>query len=202
MLASGLGFTMMSPMHASKSPVYARPVSMLSSAWPAMEDGRAPGRLEKDANVLFTMIDKDGNGEISMDEFSEHLRACGYEQDRIASVFKSIDVAPSDGHLSAAEFSSAWVKHPTMRTAPGLGMALKEKLHTEADVLFAALDVNTDGTISQDELKTHMVACGYQTDELVEKIFKTIDFDASGEVDESEFRKAFLTYPSMRTLSK
>ena len=53
--------------------------------------------------------------------------------------------------------------------------------------------------VRQDELQEHMLARGYTRDELAEKIFKTVDFDESGSIDVAEFRKAYITYPSMRS---
>jgi hypothetical protein len=138
-----------------------------------MEDGRAPGLLEKDADVLFALIDKDGNGEISKEEFSEHLKACGYEDDRINKVFTSIDVS-ADGSLSGDEFRAAWIKHPTMRTAPGLGAALKEKLNSDADTLFALLDVDSDGDITQ--------VCAYPCRAELESAVVTRAFEHSSQV--------------------
>ena len=44
----------------------------------------------------------------------------------MCQVFKSID-SDSSGGISAAEFRKAYVKHPTLRTAPGLGGSLNRE---------------------------------------------------------------------------
>ena len=130
------------------------------------------------------------------------LRECGYPDTRIDLVFATIDVDPTDGAITESEFAAAWIKHPTMRTAPGLGKALKEKLGGDSDELFRGLDRNTDGAITKDELQAHMIMCGYQQEDLVAKIFNAVDFDDSGGIDIEEFRKAYISYPSMRGLGR
>lgn len=183
----------------AKHPTTASVQMMARSNWAALDDGAPLGLLEKDAGEVFTMLDDNGDGAITMAEMSEKLLACDYTKERIELVFGKIDT-DGNGVLSPEEFKAAYVKYPTLRTAPGIGGALKKKLEAAADALFATLDTDGDGTISLTELQDHLksVIPAY-SDDLIQTIMKGIDLDNSGEIDKGELRKAFLLHPTIRT---
>ena len=120
-----------------------------------------------------------------------------WTDDRIEMVYSKIDLDESDS-ISHSEFEKAYKAHPTLRTAPGLGASLTEKLHADADAVFRVLDVDDDGTLQEVELRKHMTASGYQ-EATITKMFTCLDADGSGCVDREEFRRAFVNYPSMQT---
>ena len=114
-------------------------------------------------------------------------------------IFGKIDTNKDD-LISPEEFNAAYVKYVTLRTAPGLGGELKRKLEGKADALFAKLDADGNGTISREELRSHLEGePGFYEEELIETIMKGIDTDKSGEIDKDELRKAFMLHPSIRT---
>ena len=182
----------------------ARQVSMLSQAGasyvgelPAFDNGTPLGLLEKDAAVVFGMLDEDSDGGITRAEMSAKLSACGYTEERIEIVFGKIDLN-ADNVISADEFNAAYIKFPTLRTAPGLGGSLQEQLKVDADALFQVLDADSSGTVSEAEIRAHLQACGYEPD-FATKIMGSLDWDQSGEIDRDELRKAFVVHPSLRT---
>ena len=171
-------------------------VGRVRSSWAAMDDDVPAGILEKDAAVVFRMLDENGDGSITRAEMQTRLLSCNYPVERIELVFGKIDLN-KDGVISADEWTSAYIKHPTLRTAPGLGGALKEKLCADADGVFTSLDADGSGTVSEDEIREHLA--GTYDDEFAGRMLKAIDFDSSGEIDQEEFRLAFLKHPSLRS---
>lgn len=99
---------------------------------------------DKDINNLvteFNKIDKDGDGEISIDEFRAAVTALGKKTpEEIEQVFKEIDVDKS-GKINYTEFIAA-----TMNQS----VYLKEEKLFQA---FKMFDKNNDGFISAEEVK-------------------------------------------------
>ena len=199
-LGSGRALGFHAASHAALPGVGLTPVTMLArSSWEALDDPTIPlGVLEQDALVVFNMLDENGDGSITQTEMSARLSACNYGADRIELVFGKIDTN-NDGKITQDEWQAAYLKHPTLRTAPGLGGSLEEKLHADADAIFASLDADGDGTITEAELREHLCeGCNYDAS-LATSMLKALDFDASGEIDRDEFRKGFIKHPAMRT---
>merc|ERR1712113_62113 len=169
---------------------------MVRSNWAAIDDGAPLGLLEQDASAVFDMLDEDGSGVVSQEEMSSRLLACDYSQERIDNIFGKIDVDGSK-EIDLSEWQSAYIKYPSLRTAPGLGGALKLKLHAEADALFGMLDDDGNGTISDTELRDYLVDLGYAS-EFADTVLRSVDADKSGEIDNDELRLAFLKHPSIR----
>merc|ERR1719453_435333 len=164
---------------------------------PAFDNGAPLGVVEKDASVVFGMLDEDGDGEITRSEMSSRLSDCGYTEARIELVFGKMDLN-ADDVISEYEFQQAYINYPTLRTAPCLGGGLKAQLEEDADALFQVLDADGNGTVSEAELRTHLQSYGYEP-EFASKIMSSLDFDQSGEIDRDELSKAFVIHPSMRT---
>ena len=168
------------------------------SSWPAMDDGESARLLEADADALFEMLDANSDGALSETEVRDVMLAERYEETLIEKVFNSID-ADSNGSISKDEFRGAYLRHPTLRTAPGLGASVKQKLSGDADTIFDVLDANGDGEVSQSEMRAFLKGID---EAVILKIFATIDADTSGGVSRGEFRKAYLMYPSLRERGK
>ena len=175
------------------------PLMLSRSSWAALDDGTPLGLLEKDADVVFSMIDADGDGAVTKGELCTRLSGFGYTQSSISNVFEKISADPSNSVLSLAEWRDAYIKHPTLRTAPGLGGALKAKFSADADAVFSLLDRDGNGVIESDELREYLVERSGYGEELPTKVLRAVDVDQSGGIDREEFRKAFIKYPSMRT---
>lgn len=183
------------------------------SSWPAMDDGRPVEKIYEMADSVFALLDTNGDGEISDDELRSWLSSYSYKEDLVAKIFSGIDFDAS-GAISGAEFRDAFVKFPTLRTAPGLGrlenVAVRstwpalddgksaEDIWAMADAVFANLDIDGDGKVSEDELRERLSSYTYR-DELVGKMFSSIDLDSSGDISVDELRKAFVNYPTLRT---
>ena len=78
-------------------------VGRVRSSWAAMDDGVPAGILEKDAAVVFRMLDENGDGSITRAEMQTRLLSCNYPVERIELVFGKIDLN-KDGVISQAEF--------------------------------------------------------------------------------------------------
>ena len=77
-------------------------------------------QIHQDADAVFSVIDKDGNGSISADELTTHLVSCGYKPEAVKKIFATLDT-DGDGELSREELRAGMVNYTPLRKAPGLG---------------------------------------------------------------------------------
>ena len=129
-----------------------------------------------DAQQLFRILDKDGDGNISQEE----MRACGsrFNAQEIEAIFAIGDI-DNDGAISLNEFIG--VMCPSASTVVGRLSKTFSNLN-EVKKGFQNLDKNNDGMISKQE----MAAAGLSGQE-VEAIFKLGDANGDGEIDMEEF---------------
>merc|ERR1719336_835426 len=129
-----------------------------------------------DAQQLFRILDKDGDGNISMEE----MRACGsrFNSQEIEAIFAIGDV-DNDGAISLNEFVA--VMCPTAATVVGRLSKTYENLE-QIKQGFRKLDKNGDGMISKPE----MASAGLSQQE-VAAIFSIGDTNGDGEIDIDEF---------------
>jgi len=193
------------------------------STWPALDDGMPEDQINRLADAVFATVDANDDGELSDDELRSYLKGgFAYEDELVSKMFAGIDF-DSSGKISSEELRTAFLKYPTLRTAPGLGglfksswpamddgMPLKE-INQMADWVFAKIDVNGDGQISSAELREYLEGdycaigaiegddCVPYEEELISKIMTGIDFDTSGEISKAEMRIAFFKNPTLRT---
>ena len=129
-----------------------------------------------DAQQLFRVLDKDGDGNISMEE----MRACGsrFNAQEIEAIFAIGDV-DNDGAISLNEFVA--VMCPSAATVVGRLSKTYGNLQ-QIKAGFKKLDVNGDGLISKQE----MSSAGLSQQE-VNAIFSIGDTNGDGEIDIDEF---------------
>ena len=106
--------------------IASRPLFMMAerSSWPALDDGRSEADLFEEADTVFGMLDLNSDGDLAKEELQQKMIT--YDTALVDKVFASIDT-DSSGGISKDEFRKAYVKHPTLRTAPGLGGELKRE---------------------------------------------------------------------------
>ena len=95
------------------------------------------------ADTLFNVVDRNGDEFISKEELASHLLLARYSEDSVEALFDLIDI-DMDGSVSRAELRDAFVKHPSLRGSPAMGVLSKSKraaVHEEADETFTRLDV-------------------------------------------------------------
>eukprot|EP00092_Neocalanus_flemingeri_P000651 GFUD01000693.1.p1 GENE.GFUD01000693.1~~GFUD01000693.1.p1 ORF type:complete len:3364 (-),score=1087.83 GFUD01000693.1:1093-10800(-) len=129
-----------------------------------------------DAQQLFRILDRDGDGNISQEE----MRECGskFNAQEIEAIFAIGDV-DNDGAISLNEFVG--VMCPSALTVVGRLSKTYGNLE-EIKQGFKKLDKDNDGKISKKE----MAAAGLSGQE-VDAIFKLGDTDGDGEIDLDEF---------------
>ena len=152
------------------------------------------------ADMLFDVLDRNGDGEVSKEELAAHMLLARYEEDSVDALFDLID-ADGNGMMSREELRSAFVRHPSLRSMPGMGTLSKSKraaVHDEADKTFAAIDRDGNGRLSLEELQAHLAGSEgpSYSQEAVEKIFRGLA--TKGEVTASEFRGAYVRYRAFR----
>ena len=76
--------------------------------------------IYEDADAVFTVIDEDGDGSITVTELTNHLSKAGYNDKAIETVFSKLD-ADSDGELTKEELRAGFLNFAPLREAPGMG---------------------------------------------------------------------------------
>ena len=145
---------------------------------------------EKDIHNLvleFNKVDKDGDGEISVEEFKNAVQKLNRNNtEEIESVFKEID-ADKSGKINYTEFIAA-----TMNQS----IYLKEEKLFQA---FKMFDKNNDGFITADEIKNVLGSKQWLTaadpkfkdqgNDIWKKMIQEADGNGDGKIDYNEFIK-------------
>ncbi|ETO05528.1 Protein kinase domain containing protein [Reticulomyxa filosa] len=138
---------------------------------------------------MFRKWDKDGNGEISLEEFREGMKATTKLGDEdIDRIFKNLDA--DDGR-------SITIDELVISSAYDALVAVDERLFD----MFVEMDENGDGKLDSEELKHAMEKFGIADVDLqrAELILKEIDENGDGKIDYEEFLHAL--HPTMNELS-
>ena len=67
---------------------------------------------------MFSVIDENGDGGISLEELTKHLLKSGYNEAAVQKVFDKLDTDKS-GELSRDELRSGFLQYTPLREAPG-----------------------------------------------------------------------------------
>eukprot|EP00751_Fragilariopsis_kerguelensis_P042451 CAMPEP_0171010360 /NCGR_PEP_ID=MMETSP0736-20130129/21995_1 /TAXON_ID=186038 /ORGANISM="Fragilariopsis kerguelensis, Strain L26-C5" /LENGTH=158 /DNA_ID=CAMNT_0011442399 /DNA_START=48 /DNA_END=525 /DNA_ORIENTATION=- len=142
---------------------------------------RSMESVHMDADVIFSIIDKDGNGYIEKAELTSHLKPSGYTEQVIATIFGKMDMN-KDGKIG--NYNSEFVK----------------EIHEDADQVFQSVDSDSDGSITSKELKNHMnrVKFNSYSEAALDRIFLMLDFDGNKGIDQEELRDAFVRFSALR----
>merc|ERR1719440_527135 len=153
-------------------------------------------QIYEDADAVFSVIDVNGDGSVSMDELTSHLMKSGYNEAAVQKVFEKLDT-DKDGELSKEELRAGFLQYSPLREAPGLGSYNSRfvlEIHEDADALFNAIDADGNGSISKDELREHLKTFSQYSFKAISKIFKVLDVNRDGAIEKSELRDAFVKY--------
>jgi len=167
-----------------------------------MASKRSMESVHSDADVIFSIIDKDGNGFIEKAELTGHLKPSGYTEQVISTIFGKMDMN-NDGKISKQEFQGGMVLFSQLQSAPGLGNYNSEfvtEIHEDADQVFQSVDSDSDGSITVKELKSHMnrVKFNSYSESAIDRIFLLLDFDGNKSIDKDELRDAFVRFSALR----
>jgi Ca2+-binding EF-hand superfamily protein len=163
-------------------------------------DANVIRKINKDADTIFSVIDKNGDGSISQEEMTNHMTKAGYAKAAVENIFKKLDFN-SDGGISKQEFRSGLVKFAALRTAPGLGAynsGFVKEIGQDSDHLFKTVDTDRSGFISFKELQEHMRRTTEYSDAAIANIFIMLDENTDGEISSEELRDAFVRSSALR----
>mmetsp|Transcript_9810 Transcript_9810/g.20818 ORF Transcript_9810/g.20818 Transcript_9810/m.20818 type:complete len:153 (-) Transcript_9810:278-736(-) len=138
----------------------------------------------EEARGAFKMFDKDGSGDISVDELGTVMRNLGQfpSDTELRSMMDETDT-DGNGVIDFDEFLAMVQRQMVAQASePDIGL--------EA---FRVFDKNGDGYISADELRQIMASLGETlTDEEVEMMIDEADVDGDGQISYKEFSKLLL----------
>mmetsp|Transcript_23629 Transcript_23629/g.27875 ORF Transcript_23629/g.27875 Transcript_23629/m.27875 type:complete len:231 (+) Transcript_23629:99-791(+) len=181
--------------------VRAEEVISSSSSLFASTDGADVESVHRDADVIFALIDIDGDANVSLEEITDHLSVAGYTEKVIKQIFVKMDTN-KDNQISKDEFRNGMVLIKALQTAPGLGnynAQFLNEIHEDADQVFQSADSDGNGKISEFELKSHIRrTLPKYSDEAVDNIFKSIDHNNDKKISRTELRDAFVRCSALR----
>jgi len=186
--------------HRSASPIIPQATTTTTTTSLSAVAGKEED-VGRDAEMVFSIIDVDGNGFISRKEMVGHLSKSGYTTEVINKIFAKLDVN-ADNEVSLSEFKEGLKLMGALRSAPGLGNYNSEfvkEIHEDADALFRSVDADRNGGIDEDELKDHINRnLSKYSEDAIGRIFKSIDSDGNGKISQEELRDAFVRYSALR----
>eukprot|EP00747_Dinoflagellata_sp_TGD_P217472 gnl/TRDRNA2_/TRDRNA2_89870_c0_seq1.p1 gnl/TRDRNA2_/TRDRNA2_89870_c0~~gnl/TRDRNA2_/TRDRNA2_89870_c0_seq1.p1 ORF type:complete len:330 (+),score=41.08 gnl/TRDRNA2_/TRDRNA2_89870_c0_seq1:75-1064(+) len=194
------------------NPVYARKPFLCMSCvgdGPASDKDRTELAKQDSRNVpaeeavtMFAVMDLDGNGVVSEEEFRTYLSGFSYTPDAATKIFKALD-ANGDGVLSQGEVREL-AKYVDGNSQTALGASMRfgdaqffKVVHAQADRMFNIIDENGDGEISPKELRNYLMGNGY-SEIASEAVLRSLDSNADGKLSPLEFRNGFEKYSALK----
>lgn len=157
--------------------------------------------IHRNADATFAVIDVDGGGTLSREEFTKHLLVSGYNNETIDKIFNKMDVN-KDNEISRQEFRDGVVMLSVLQSAPGLGnynAEFAKEMCEDADVVFQSADADGNGEIDQEELRSHIGrSFANYSEGAIDEIFRQIDVNSDGTITKQEFRDAFCKSSALR----
>merc|ERR1719474_1558216 len=134
----------------------------------------------EDVKQAFKKIDKDGDGNISKKE----LASCGLNDQQVEAIFALGDTN-GDGQIDLQEFISCMCPSASAVVFKVSKLFNSKEKAAEA---FKKIDINGDGKISKDEMRSATLYNGTKLNPIeVDSIFSLGDANGDGEIDLEEF---------------
>jgi len=110
----------------------------------------------------------------------------------VVVLHESSSPSPDSAASSSATIATESEPEPEPEEAP-LSSSWFENNDVMADSIFDSIDIDKDGTITNDELQTHLEGIGYSNIS-IRTLFATLDKNADGLISREEMRFAFTNY--------
>ena len=142
---------------------------------------KASSERIKELSEMFKTFDKDGDGKITFDELKEELKNIGdFKSDKeILQMIKEVDL-DKNGTIEFNEFAVYFDKQ----------IGSMQIRREEMKSTFNTFDINGDGFITFEELKTVFSTLGEEMDEEhIKNLIQKVDLNQDGKLDFCEFAK-------------
>ena len=142
---------------------------------------KATSERIKELSEMFKTFDKDGDGKITFDELKEELQNIGdFKTDKeILQMIREVDL-DKNGTIEFNEFAIYFDKQ----------IGSIQTRREEMKLTFNTFDINGDGFITFDELKTVFSSLGEEMDvENMKNMIQKVDLNHDGKLDFNEFAK-------------
>merc|ERR1719483_244231 len=134
----------------------------------------------EDVKQAFKKLDKDGDGVISKKE----MASCGLNEQQVEAIF-SLGDSNNDGEIDLQEFISCMCPSASAVVFKVSKLFNSKEKAAEA---FKKIDINGDGLISKDEMRSASLSNGAKLNAVeVDSIFSLGDANGDGEIDMEEF---------------
>ena len=149
--------------------------------------------IRDDAEAAFRLLDLDGDGEITDVEMKSYLQEFKYSGSAIDKIYGALDM-DGCGVIHLDDLRDGLAEYCRCAKCESSFVA---DVHAEADGMFELVDTDGDGTISVDEMRSHLLKNGY-TETASDALFKSLDADGNGTICQEELRAGFLKFSMLR----
>ena len=126
-------------------------------------------------NQYFKLVDKDYDGQISLEEFQEGLVNMNMEKNEITDIFNSLDIN-KNGFINYTEFVAAFLEKDIYLSTEAINEA------------FTFFDKNHKGTISKEDI-IDIFEMKNKKNENIERFFNEKNINKEGHIDRVTFEK-------------
>lgn len=145
--------------------------------------------FQGNTDTVFDTIDTNKDGSISNDELRMYLEVRGYSPQSVQDLFITLD-KDGDGLITKEEMKYAFSNNLSTKTNKRPPVVINKDYGGDVDSVFDSIDVNSDGSISYDELRTYLEGSGYSSLSMT-NLFTSLDTNTDGEISREEFKIAF-----------